>query len=474
MDETTLVRGLLERATIPEPPIGPMAQNALRGGIRRRRRRRALRAATGAAAAMVVCAVALAVTGAIGHRAAAPARIPATVYVLGGGRTVATVTPISTTTNRAGRPIVVRTGYQAGIGSLGAQLAATPDGKTIWAAGGAADVTPISTATNRPGKPVRVVYERGQGTIQVLVTPDGKTVYVLDSTGAVIPVSAVTHRRGKPVDLGQSLLGQSPVAGGEMAITPDGKTLYVAMLHLPGTGPSSVIAIATATGRISKRIRVPTAATAIVVTPDGKTIYVIGQPLTPPRVSPSPQDQRIEVTPIATATNRAGKPIIVGRGNVFIRTPVAMTPDGQTLYIPDSTPNGVIPFSTITNTPGRLIRFGGASIQQVAVTPDGSTAYVLNWPPGKVRSAGVPGDGASQGCSGSGEVTPIATATNTPGTPVKVGCTPSAAAITPDGRTIYISSYPGTATPIATATGRTGKPVMVESPWEILIVPRPR
>jgi DNA-binding beta-propeller fold protein YncE len=462
MDETRLVRDLLERAIIPEPPIGPMAHNALRGGIRRRRRR-AQRTAAAAAAAAVVCAVALAVTGAISHRAAAPAPIPATVYVLGEGQTLGTVTPISTTTGRQDRPIVVRTGYD--IANLGTQLAATPDQKTIWAADGTDDVTPISTAANKPGKPVRVVYNPNEGIDQVLVTPDGKTVYVLDTTGAVTPISAATHRRGKPVELGQELA--------EMAITPDGKTLYVAMFY--PSGPSYVIAIATATDQISKRIKVPTAATAIVAAPDGKTVYVVGQPPTPPRESPSAQDQRIEVTPIATATNRPGKPIIVGRGGVGLDTAVTMTPDGRTLYIPDSGPDGVIPFSTVTNTPGRLIGFGAALVQQIAVAPDGSTAYVLSWPPGKVHNTSVPADGGAPGCtSPAGEVTPIATATNTPGTPVKVGCHPLAAAITPDGSTIYVSTESGIVTPVATATGESGKPVTVESPQEILIVPRPR
>jgi DNA-binding beta-propeller fold protein YncE len=411
----------------------------------------------------VVCAVALAVTGAIGHRAAAPAPIPATVYVLGGGQTLGTVTPISATTGKAGQPIVVRTGYD--IANLGTQLAVTPDGKTIWAIGGTDDVMPISTATNRAGKPVRVVYQRGEGTDQVLAAPDGKTVYVLDTTGAVTPISAATHRPGKPVELGQELA--------EMAITPDGKTLYVAMFY--PSGPSYVTAIATATDRISKRIKVPTAATAIVAAPDGKTVYVIGRPPTPPRTSPSPQDQRIEVTPIATATNRPGKPIIVGRGSVGIDTAVAMTPDGRTLYIPDSAPDGVIPFSTVTNTPGKLIGFGAAIVQQIAIAPDGSTAYVLSWPPGKVHNTSVSADGGAPACtSPAGQVTPIATATNTAGTPVKVGCHPLAAAITPDGNTIYVGTESATVTPVATATGQSGKPVTVESPQEILIVPRPR
>ena len=39
MDETSL-RALLERALVPEPPIGPVAGNSLRAGIKLRRRRR--------------------------------------------------------------------------------------------------------------------------------------------------------------------------------------------------------------------------------------------------------------------------------------------------------------------------------------------------------------------------------------------------------------------------------------------------
>ena len=57
MDETQL-RRLLDSALADEPPIGPVAQNALRTGIKRRRRRRAL-AAAGSAAVIAVAAVAV-------------------------------------------------------------------------------------------------------------------------------------------------------------------------------------------------------------------------------------------------------------------------------------------------------------------------------------------------------------------------------------------------------------------------------
>jgi DNA-binding beta-propeller fold protein YncE len=46
-------------------------------------------------------------------------------------------------------------------------IAITPDGKTVYAAAGN-KVVPISTATNRPGKPIRLPYgEAGE----IVTTP---------------------------------------------------------------------------------------------------------------------------------------------------------------------------------------------------------------------------------------------------------------------------------------------------------------
>ena len=83
------------------------------------------------------------------------------------------------------------------------------------------------------------------------------------------------------------------------------------------------------------------------------------------------------------------------------------------------------------------------------------TAYVLN--------------------NGSGTVTPIATATNTPGKPITVGPHPWAIAITPDGKTAYVvssinsSDTPGTVTPISTATSTPGIPIPVPRAMMIVI-----
>jgi DNA-binding beta-propeller fold protein YncE len=467
MDENSL-RDLLERATVPEPPIGQMAQNALRAGIRLRHRRRLQGTAACAAAVVMIFAAAVAVAGAVGRSAAAPVQSSATVYVLSGSTTRSTVTPISTATNTPGKPIVVGSGNQF---ASTPDMAITPNGKTLWVAPGSDSVTPISMATKTAGKPIKVVHQKDEAAQQVVITPDGKTVYVLDSTGAVTPISTATNTPGRPIELGQ-LYG----AGSEMAITPDGQTLYVLMFGLQGLGPSYLVPIATATNKPGHRIRLDMAATAIMVTPDGKTAYVVGQPLTASRNPRADVGQEIEVTPIPTATNMPGKAISTGTtGTITSGTPVAMTQDGQTIYITGTSPIGVIPFSTAANRPGKLIRISDSSsigILGFAVTPDGRTAYAASQEPGNARQVSVGGVNGIRRCVGSpGVVTPIATATGTPGKPINVGCMPTAIAVTPDGKTVYAASYSGDVTPIATATDQPGKPIKISKSSMLVIGP---
>jgi YVTN family beta-propeller protein len=177
------------------------------------------------------------------------------------------------------------------------------------------------------------------------------------------------------------------------------------------------------------------------------------------------------VTPIRTATNTALTPIKVGRSPYAI----AITPDGKTAYVlthhqlqqptngnggasfgpaPLGRPNKnsrtvIIPIRTATNTALTPIKVGGPG-DAIAITPDGKTAYVTN-PDG---------------------VTPIRTATNTALTRIKVGRYPGAIAITPDGKTAYVASIPDTVTPIRTATNTALTPIKVgHSPEFIAITP---
>ena len=192
------------------------------------------------------------------------------------------------------------------------------------------------------------------------------------------------------------------------------------------------------------------------------------------------------VVPVATATNTAGVPIEVGGGPGSGRGPgsIAVTPDGKTAYVvnqnraqppwpsyeaskrgrPESPPDErgtVTPIVTATNTPGEPIDVGNEPFA-IAITPDGTTAYVANtW-----ENTGRP-------ASGQGTVTPIAAATGTPGLPIQVGSGPWAFAITPDGKTAYvINFYSHSVTPIATATNTPGPPIRVgQGPRAIAITP---
>ena len=70
-------------------------------------------------------------------------------------------------------------------------------------------MTPISTVTNTAGKPIKV----GTGPIAIAFTPDGKTAYVVClGADTVIPISTATNTPGTPIKA-----GKHPYA---IAITP--------------------------------------------------------------------------------------------------------------------------------------------------------------------------------------------------------------------------------------------------------------
>jgi DNA-binding beta-propeller fold protein YncE len=437
------LRDLLD-AAVGEPPHR-VSVDAVR---RRVIRRRVLGCVAGAAAVAIIAAAVPLGIGALGRdsRPSATGSMAApTVYVLSGGIQDA-LTPVHATANTPGRPIPL--GPDLGQPQV---MAITPDGKTIYVTDGTNSVAPVSTVTNTAGKPISI----GEQPDGILITPDGKTAYVLGGSGTLTPISTATNTPGKAVSVGMNYGG-----GDEMAITPDGKTLYVISFPHPGKnahGPAYVLPVSTATNTPGKPIKIGLyQPQAIVMSPDGQTAYVVGLTI----------GGQSEVIPIATATNAPGHPVATGP----VATARAITPDGQTLYLADGSGSaGVIPFATATNTPGKLIRFSGGVVA-LAVTPDGKTAYV---------SSSLPSRGPSGTCTGTGDVTPIPTATNVPGRPIRVGCHPTFLAITPDGKTVWVGTVgrvitqyqhgkpirafgEGTITPISTATNTAGKPIKID------------
>jgi DNA-binding beta-propeller fold protein YncE len=436
MDELWL-RELLDRAVASEPPIGPAADNSLRAWMKQRRRRRSQGTAACAAAAAVIAVAALAATGASRNPAIGPATVtgPSTVYVLSGE---GNLYPIPSATKVRGNRIPLPGGRQI--------MAITPDGKTIYVGGDEPNtVIPVSTVTDTAGKPIQI----GQVPSEILITPNGKTAYVLPLGGnEIIPIATATNTLEKPIKVGTGLGGPY-----QMAITPDSKTLYVTWYNTRGTGPTYVVPILTATNTREESIKIQNADTVgLIMNPDGRTVYALAQSTT-----------GTEIVPIATATNTLGKPVSVGTAAGALD----ITPDGQILYLVDYRvahrvnlgPVGVTPFATVTGTLGKLIKIDGF-VDAMAVTPDGNTAYVASQPSQK----------PAVNCTGrTGEVTPISTATNLPGQPIRVACDPYALAVTPDGKTVWVGSR-NWLTPISTATNTSGKPIRFRGPFVTMVV----
>jgi hyaluronoglucosaminidase len=337
------------------------------------------------------------------------------------------VTPVHVATNTAGRAISMDTYPVA--------LAVTPDGKTLYAASDTA-VTPVSTATGTVGKAITL---SGGSTQVIAITPNGKALYALSvASGTLTPISTRTNRAGPPISIGD--------AGG-LAVTPNGKAVYV-------VGSGGVTPIRTATNTAGALI--PAGGSSITVTPNGKTAYVLAGGST---------YQDAYVTPIRTATNRPGKPIPipVDHAGSPWGTPgqvlIISTPDSKTVYAASPTSNKVTPISTATNRAGKPITVG-MEPYAMAITPNGKTLVVVNQDGtvSLIRTA-----------------TNRVTATISTGAPWTVWLTIRPLAITPDGRTAYVVNYKAnTVTPISLPAGKAGKPITVGNrPVAVVTSPAP-
>ena len=239
---------------------------------------------------------------------------------------------------------------------------------------------------------------------------------------------------------------------GGLAFTPDGKTAYI-------EGPTgAVIPVSTATGTPGPPIPVPMPGYrpfSITMNPDGKTAYLTFSWSLGSKFSGS-------IVPISTASNTAGQPIWVTSARRPEVLGIVFSPDGKTAYAAAGSisttpftpfmlkPATLTPINTATGTPGTPIRLShGAS--DIAITPDGKTIYLDG------------GDGHR------GYVTPVSTATGTPGHPIPVSAGAGTMTITPDGKTLYVAGT-DTITPVSTATNTPGQPIPVAAD-DIAITP---
>ena len=243
-------------------------------------------------------------------------------------------------------------------------------------------------------------------------------------TLAVLGGSAAAGVFGAPVP--------RPSAAPQLVSPAAPPAVYISYFPDRRTGIGMIAPIPVATNRRGKPVPVDChGICTLAAAPDGKTVYVAAVD---------------SVIPISTATGRPGKPIHVPGRAYWIQ----VDPNGKVAYVTGALLDKVVPINLATGTAGGPINAGTTG--SIAFSPDGTAAYMVN------------------ANADNGTVTPIDTATNTPAKPIPVGPSPGDIVITPDGKTLYVSTGNGVV-PISTATGTAGTPIRGLHPTDLAITP---
>ncbi len=179
-----------------------------------------------------------------------------TAYLIGSGLNM--TTPFDIAAHTPG-PVIEKVQFGEGA-STG--MAMTPDGKILYVARRSGIVTPVSTVTNTAGKPIKL---RGHPDLMA-VTPDGAAVYVASrglidevygsAASTVTPISTATNAPGQLIELPLFVL--------DLAITPDSGTVY-ATSHPARAGSGVVIPISTVTNTPGEPVKVEGRLTSMAI-----------------------------------------------------------------------------------------------------------------------------------------------------------------------------------------------------------------
>jgi WD40 repeat protein len=300
-----------------EPPIGPIARNALRAGVNLRRRR-----AGAAGSATVVAAIAIAVPAIMGH----------------------SVLPATGPSPRHEQP-----DGMGGYGDRPAELAFSPNGKILVTADTDGTARLWNVATQRQiGAPIRV---KGKRINDVAFSPSGRIVATADSDGTARLWNAATHHQvGAPFRVSHAqVLGVAFSPNGRMLATAgrDGARLWnvatrrgIGAAMNAGRGPVVAVTFSLngrllATTGYDGSARIWSAATqrqagkplatsgviTVTFSPDSKLVATVGAGFGFTRVLSVATDRQIGTLMSAGFTSAFG---------------VAFTPDGKTLVTTDT------------------------------------------------------------------------------------------------------------------------------------------
>lgn len=260
----------------------------------------------------------------------------------------------------------------------------------------------------------------------VTINKEGTKAYVTNSFGTTITIIDI------PTNMVSGVIDGFDGPSG-MVITPDGNTAYVNNYGAGMTsGTATTVSILNLnTNTIIGTINVGLAPASLAITPDGAFVYVINY------VDGNPGTGTISV--IQTSTNTVIKTILGFSGPFGI----AITPNGQYAYVTNFGSNNFFPFGTTVSAVNLSTNSVSATIDVgiqpsgVAISPDSRFAYITNYD--TLYTDTITFDNLAAG-QGTVNIIDIESNTVLPPT-IPVGQSPSAIALSSNGRFAYVSNF---------------------------------
>jgi len=270
----------------------------------------------------------------------------------------------------------------------------------------------------------------GSSVIMVTVTDDGGTpTYAPDDSSTSVDFTTrvlaakpcdgrqcfvyVGHRDHGQVDIIDAGTNQvvetvsvSLLSIDQLAMMPDGGRVYATGFT---GGPAHVSVIDTATNTEIGTVPLPDDASALAITPDGGHVYV-----TVPRLLLGAEDLLVVIDTTTDTVDRT-----IGLGYDFWPDEVAFSPNKTRAYITTANGNVLVLDTTSDHVVATVPVSPGP--HQVAVTPDGEHVYVVNLD--------------------SDTVSVIDTATNQVTDTITVGNRPASIAFAPEGDRAYVAAF---------------------------------